>query len=98
MKCYHHYSEHFLPVLIEKAMALLNLSGMSSPKMNFSLFPVTGLDNRINCPTIKYEISQKPGIQLNWLSENDHFQGTAIFKESQLPPYKKWEHTHTFVS
>ncbi len=105
MKVYQFHSEQFLPISIEEAWAFFsspnNLSKITPPEMKFNIIATTGENESeiFNGQKIKYKVSPLLGIPMHWLTEIDGVQTNITFMDKQLEgPYKKWEHTHTFVS
>jgi ligand-binding SRPBCC domain-containing protein len=104
MNSYLFKTEQLLPIPIEQAWAFFsspnNLSKITPPEMNFNIVSTTGSDGNeiFNGQKIKYKVSPLLGIPLHWLTEIDHVETKVSFTDKQLEgPYKKWEHTHTFI-
>lgn len=102
MNNYMYHSQQFLPIPIEMAWDFFssphNLSKITPPEMNFTIISSTGNDNITNGQKIKYKVSPLLGIPMHWLTEIDQVQTNAKFIDKQIEgPYKKWEHTHSFV-
>ena len=102
MKDYQYQEKQFLPIPIEKAWEFFssanNLSRITPPNLKFNILTDTGNREIFNGQKIKYTVSPLLGIPMNWLTEIDHVETKVTFTDKQLQgPYKKWEHTHTFV-
>ena len=51
-----------------------------------------------NGMNIRYTVSPLLGIPLTWVTEITQVNQPSSFTDRQIAgPYKKWEHTHTFV-
>lgn len=99
---YQLYREQFLAIPIDKAWNFFsspqNLSLITPPEMRFNI-----ISSDINKPIfegmlIDYKIRPLMGIPLHWKTEISHVVFQKVFTDKQIRgPYKKWEHTHTFI-
>ena len=102
MKTYTLNSEQFLPVSIEKAWDFFssakNLSRITPPEMQFKIMNNLADDDIYNNMVIDYTVRPLFGIPLKWKTVITHVDKPHQFMDRQEKgPYKKWEHTHTFV-
>lgn len=102
MKTYTLSSEQFLPVSIEKAWDFFssakNLSRITPPEMQFKIINEIEDDAIYNDMEIDYIVRPILGIPLKWKTVITNVNKPHQFADMQKKgPYKKWEHTHTFV-
>ena len=102
MKLYTLSSEQFLPVPIEKAWAFFssanNLSRITPPEMQFRIINESADDDIYDNMEIDYIVRPLFGIPLKWKTVITQVDKPHRFMDRQKKgPYKKWEHTHTFV-
>jgi ligand-binding SRPBCC domain-containing protein len=96
------YREQFLPISIEKAWnffsAPQNLSLITPPEMRFNIISTDANKPIFEGMLIDYTISPIMGILLHWKTEITQVIFQKVFTDKQIKgPYKKWEHTHTFL-
>ena len=102
MKTYTFSAEQFIPVSLDKAWDFFssakNLSRITPPDMRFKIISELKEDDIYENMVIDYIVRPILGIPLKWKTVisrvNKPFQFTDMQKKG---PYKKWEHTHTFI-
>lgn len=102
MKTYTLSSEQFLPVSIEEAWDFFssakNLSRITPPEMQFKIISDFEDDAIFNDMQIDYIVRPILGIPLKWKTVITQVNKPYQFADMQKKgPYKKWEHTHTFI-
>ncbi len=103
MKTYTLSSEQFLPVSIDKAWDFFssakNLSRITPPEMQFKIINEFKDDAIYNDMVIDYIVRPILGIPLKWKTVITQVNKPYQFADMQKKgPYKKWEHTHTFIT
>lgn len=102
MKDYQLHTEQFLPISLDKAWSFFsspqNLSKITPPELKFKIESNLQQADIHNGMNIRYTVSPLLGIPLTWVTEITQVNQPSSFTDRQIAgPYKKWEHTHTFV-
>lgn len=102
MSVYFYDTEQFLPIGINKAWDFFssakNLAIITPPELDFNI--LTNLEGREIYEGMLIEYNVKPlfHIPMHWQTEICKVNKPEMFTDRQLKgPYKKWEHTHTFI-
>lgn len=101
MKIYHLKRTQFLPITIEEAWDFFatpkNLGLITPPSMKFKILSVTGGKKMYAGQIIRYKVSVKPWLTVNWMTEITQVNEPYYFVDDQRSgPYALWHHQHLF--
>ena len=93
----------FIPISLSTAWDFFsspkNLSRITPPEMGFQILSELPEGPIYKGLQIDYRVKPLLGIPMHWKTEIGETDSVSFFTDTQLKgPYKKWEHTHTFVA
>jgi ligand-binding SRPBCC domain-containing protein len=101
MKIYHLTRKQFLPITLEQAWEFFsspkNLGLITPTQMKFKILHISGGDKMYAGQIIRYKVSVKPWLTVNWTTEITHVNEPFHFVDDQISgPYSLWHHQHHF--
>ncbi|HEY0656645.1 MAG TPA: SRPBCC family protein [Chryseosolibacter sp.] len=101
MKIYQLKRTQFLPISLEQAWDFFatpkNLAVITPPSMKFQILSQSGADKMYAGQIIRYKVSVKPWLKVNWVTEITHVNEPFYFVDDQVSgPYSLWHHQHHF--
>lgn len=101
MKIYHLKRVQVLPITIEQAWDFFatpkNLGVITPATMKFNIVSISGGDRMYAGQIIRYKVSVKPWLTVNWMTEITHVNEPYCFVDDQRSgPYALWHHQHLF--
>ena len=101
MRIYHLKRTQLLPITLQQAWDFFatpkNLGVITPAQMKFKILYVSGGTKMYAGQIMRYKVSVKPWLTVNWVTEITHVKEPYYFVDDQLSgPYSLWHHEHHF--